>query len=117
NYVIVNNEKHKYLDVNEIKGLVIGVLSSDLEQASIYLKNTSNNIFKPYDDVDTMFLEITKVQNSGETENETEETKEVNSIDAMLIPKTLYMDRILKREDLYIAYNVTEMSKSYVLTL
>lgn len=117
NYVIVTNEKHKYIDLNEIKGLVIGVLSSDLEQASIYLKNTSNNIFKPYDDVDTMFLEITKVQNSGETENETEETKEVNSIDAMLIPKTLYMDRILKREDLYIAYNVTEMSKSYVLTL
>ena len=46
NYVIVTNSKQKYIDVNEIKGLTIGVLTSDLEQVSTYLKNGSGNVLK-----------------------------------------------------------------------
>lgn len=111
NYVIVTNEKHKYIDLNEIKGLVIGVLSDDLEQANTYLKNNVNNVFKTYDNVNSIFQDIIK------PEVETDEANKINPINAMLIPKTLYLDRILKRDDLYIAYNITEMSKDFVLTL
>ncbi|MDD4282568.1 MAG: GGDEF domain-containing protein, partial [Bacilli bacterium] len=111
NYVIVTNEKQKYIDLDEIKGLVIGVLSSDLEKANTYLKDGIDNVFKGYDDVETMFQDIVK------PEVVTDESNIINPINAIIIPKTLYLDKILTNEDLNIAYHVTEMNNDYVITL
>lgn len=111
NYVLVTNVKKKFIDLNEIKGLVIGVLASDLDNANKYLKNGSNNVFKSYDNATKMWEEIIK------PEVETDEDEKLNPIDAMLVPKTLYLNKILETKQLYIAYNVTEMKKDYVITL
>ncbi|MDD2505564.1 MAG: GGDEF domain-containing protein, partial [Bacilli bacterium] len=111
NYVIVTNEKQKYIDLDEIKGLVIGVLSSDLEKANTYLKGGIGNVFKGYGDVETMFQDIVK------PEVVTDESKTINPINAIIIPKTLYLDKILTNENLNIAYHVTEMNNDYVITL
>lgn len=111
NYVIVTNSKQKYIDVNEIKGLTIGVLTSDLEQVSTYLKNGRGNVFKGYDSVEKMFTDIIK------PEVKTDEADELNPINALVVPKTLYLNKILENENLHMAYNITELSKDYVITL
>lgn len=111
NYVIVTNSKQKYCDVNEIKGLTIGVLAPDLEKVNTRLKNGNDNVFKSYDDVDKMFEDII------EPDVKTEEEDVINPINALIIPKTLYLNKILENDNLHIAYLITELNKDYVISL
>ncbi len=111
NYVVVTNFKQKYIDLEDIKGLTIGVLASDLEKANTYLKGSQHNVFKSYEKVEEMFQDIIK------PEVKTDDDDIINPINALIVPKTLFLDKILENEKLFIAYNVTEMNKDYVIQL
>ncbi len=86
-------------DINK-KEQIIGVLTKDLERLGTYYKNESST-FKPYDDLETLFADLLD--------------EEIN-IDAVALPKTIYLDQIINK-NLNIIYNVSEMNKNVVLTL
>lgn len=111
-YVIVTRNKQKFQDLKEIKGLTIGVLSKEVDNVNTYLKGSFNNVFKTYDDIDKMFNDMMPAQ--IESEDNTNQT--VNPINAIIVPKTMYLEKIIETK-LNIAYNITEMNKYIVLTL
>lgn len=116
NYAIITNFKQKFIDVSEVKGLTLGVLADDLEKVNTYLKGSVGNVLKSYDEIDTMFQDLI----SSEVESleiETEEVVESNPIDAVVLPKTLFLDKIIDNEELHISYIITEMSKDYIIEL
>ena len=107
NYVLLTKNKIKYSSLNKVKDLTIGVLSSDLSNANIYLKDATNVVFKSYDDVAIMLDDMSKVEEVGQP----------HLIDAVILPKTLYLDDIVANTNLNIAYNITELTRNYVLSL
>lgn len=109
-YVIVTKNNVKFQSLGDVTGLTIGVLESELTQISNHLKGANDNVFKPYDDVLEMFNDITStppLDNSEEVPHK---------IDALVVPKTIYLKDIIKN-NLHISYNITEMNKKIVLTL
>lgn len=109
NYALLTKNKIKYSSLNKVKDLTVGVLNGDLNSANSYLKDASNIVFKPYTDAATMLADMNKPI--------TEETDQTQLIDAIILPKTLYLDDIVASNNLNIAYNITELTKNYVLSL
>lgn len=106
NYVILSNKKIRYENLSDIDNLVIGTLSSDVSQIDYYLKG-ANVTFKTSEDVKGLFDAI---------ENDPKNNI-VPLVDAIVLPKTIYLDKILTYEDYNISYNITEFSKKFVLKL
>lgn len=99
NYAIVTKKKLYYNSVSEIKNLNIGVLASNQEKVKEYLNGTNNVTYTTFENENSMLDAVI----SG-------------SVDGIVIPRLDYLDSILKN-DLYIAYNIVEYSKNYVITL
>lgn len=99
NYVIVTKKKLHYNDVTELKNLNIGVLNNDLTKVGNYLSGSSNLVYKGYTSEDAMINDVKS-----------------DNIDGIILPRLDYLETILQN-DLNIAYNITEYSKNYVLTL
>lgn len=106
NYVILSNTGLRYEDLSQIDNLVIGTLTTEISQIDVFLKG-ANVTYKTADNIDGLFTAI----QSDITHNI------VPLVDAIVIPKTIYLDEILKHEDYSISYNITEFSKKYVLSL
>ena len=102
NYAIVTKENIKYNNLNDIPQLTIGVLSSELNDVNYYLKENKNIIYKTYDKVTDLFVSMNAT---------------TNGVDAIVIPKTIYLKEIVENDHLNISYNITEMKKSLVLEL
>lgn len=102
NYVLITKQNVKYNRISEIDSLTIGVLSRDLENVNYYLNSNNNLLFKSFDN-NTSLL-------NAMTDNK-------SSIDAIIIPKTVYLKEIIEKEEFNISYNITEMKKYYVLRL
>ena len=99
NYVIVTKDKVHYNDVTELKNLSIGTLNSDLTKVNTYLAGSINLTYKGYDSESEMIDDV-----------------KAGNISGIVLPKLDYLESILDN-DLNIAYNITEYSKNYVLTL
>ncbi len=106
NYVILSNKKIRYESLDDIDNLVIGTLSSEVSQIDYYLKG-ANVTFKTSEDVKGLFDAI---------ENDPKNNV-VPLVDAIVLPKTIYLDEILTYKDYNISYNITEFSKKFVLKL
>lgn len=102
NYVLITKENIKYNNLQEINSYTVGVLSKDLENVNYYLKANENFLYKAYDTSDKLLLAMNTI-NSG--------------IDAIVLPKTIYMKEIVEKENYNISYNITEMKKYFVLQL
>lgn len=98
NYAIVTKEKVKYSNLYNCN-INVGVLNTELESIKKYLGD--NVTYTTYETIDELFQKI---------------TEENNTLDGIVIPKTLYLDRILENS-LNIAYNISEMTKYYVIRL
>ncbi len=103
NYALVTNQAIKYNSLNEINNLTIGVINSDLDKANTYLANKNNITFKTYESYDDLLNDFSNNQDD-------------NEVNAIVIPKNTYLKEIISN-NLYIAYNITEMSKNYVISL
>ena len=105
-YVILDKSGKRYESLDQINNVVIGVLNSELSDIAYYLKN-ANVSFKAGDTVTDLFNSI-----KSDPKNNI-----LPVVDAIIIPKTIYLDEILDYPDYNISYTVTEFSKKFVLTL
>ena len=106
NYVILTNKNVRYENLKDIDNLVIGTLSSEVSKIDYYLKG-ANATFKTSEDIDGLFEAI----------NNDPKNNIVPLVDAIILPKTIYLDKILTYKDYNISYNITEFSKKVVLKL
>ena len=106
NYVIVSNKGVRYENLSQLDGLVIGALNKEVSTIDFYLKG-ANVTYKTCDEVQGLFDAI---------ENDPQNNI-VPVVDAIVIPKNIYIDRVIEYKDFDISYNITEISKKYVLTL
>lgn len=106
NYIILSNKNIRYEDLSKIDNLVIGTISNEVSSIAYYLKG-ANVTFKTTEDIDELFEAITSDKQNNI----------VPLVDAIVIPKTIYLDKILDYDDFDISYNITEFSKKFVLSL
>ncbi len=100
NYVVVSKNKVLYNDLTDLNDLTIGCLDSNLDSVNRYLKG-SLVTYKTFSKIDDMFDEL---------------KKEDASVDGIVIPKNIYLEDIITN-NLYINYNISEMTLDYVLRL
>lgn len=98
-YSVYSKNNVKYSNLDDIPEMVLGVLSSDLENVNYYLKSNSKIQYKSYETVDALVTAI----NNG-------------SIAAFALSQITYFD-VLSNGTFYNAYNITEMGQSLVLHL
>ena len=99
NYAIITNVSANYSSLDEIPQLIVGVLTSDLENVNYYLKKNSNIVFKTYDTDDKLINGLTN-----------------NEVNAIALPKTLYFKDI-NSANLKIAYNISDLNTNLVIHL
>ena len=105
NYVLVTKNNKVYSNIDEIKNLTVGVLSSKLTQVNDYLNTNSSLLLKSYDNYEDMIFDLL---------NAVEDDKK---LDGVVLPKTAYLDSILEDDKLTVSYNISEMKDYYVLQL
>ena len=99
NYAVITKKKIHFNNPNEIKNLKIGVLKGDIDKVSVYLYGSTNISYTPFEN-DQLLLNSLKE----------------STVDGIVLPKLDYLDSILNN-NYYIAYNISEYTKNYVLTL
>ncbi len=100
NYALVSKNNVQYNNTSEIKNITIGVLENDMDKINKYLLGSTDVTYKPYKNESTML-----------------EDMENNNIDAMALPRLVYLNDIISGENMKIAYNITEYTQDYVLKL
>ena len=105
NYVLVTKNNKVYSNIDEIKNLTVGVLSSKLTQVNDYLNTNSSLLLKSYDNYDDMIFDLLDA------------VEDDKKLDGVVLPKTAYLDSILEDDELTISYNISEMKDYYVLQL
>lgn len=99
-YVVITFEDNIYTNPSEIKGLKLGVQTSQQEAVSKYLAGSTVE-YVPYETVDELsaLLQL----NDG-------------SVDGVVVLKSLFLDELLNY-GLHISYHIPELKMNYVLTL
>lgn len=100
NYIVLSKNNFKYNKLSDINDLTLGVLNENIEEVNNYINN-SDLLFKSYDKIDDLIAEL---------------SKEDSSIDAIILPKLVYLSQRLETK-FYINYNITEMQDNYVISL
>ncbi len=100
NYVLITQEPKKYINLEDINVMTVGVLEDNLERANEYLKANGGITFTTYKDVNTMLKGLN-----------------TNKVEGIILPKTLYIDQIVSNDNLYISYNISEMTEDFILRL
>ncbi len=103
-YVLVTKEKHVYTMPQEIGPIKVGVLSADEEMVKKYLADSQIE-WLSYETEAEMLEAFAKDDTTDETQ-----------LDGVVGLKTLYLDDILTN-DYHIAYHISNMTKTYALTL
>lgn len=101
NYAIVSKNKVVYNDLEDIPSMTIGVTKNNLENINFYLYDNKNIQYKVFDNETSLFNEI----NSNNS-----------SVQAIVVPKTIYLNYINKNK-LNINYNITDAKLNFVLSL
>ena len=99
-YVLISSIDARYNFISDIKEGTVGVLSSDSNEVSYYLKNANGLKYKTYEDITTMIKDL-----------------EEGDINYVVVPQIMYLQEILSNANYHVNYYFTEMSKKIVLTL
>ena len=100
NYALISKEEKYYTSIDEIKDLKVGVLNDSLKDVENYLKGSLNLTYQGYNTNDEL---LTALAN--------------NEVNAIVLPKLDYLENILKTDDMYIVYNITEYKTNYTIKL
>lgn len=100
NYVLLTKENKKYVNLDDINVMTVGILEENLERANEYLKANGGISFQTYKDV-------TSLKNALNS----------NKVQGIILPKMIYIDEIIADDNLNINYNISEMTEDYVLRL
>lgn len=101
NYVLVTKEEKNIIELNEIVDMTIGVEKDKISEVDKYLNVNNKNSLTSYNNITEMIEEF----KSDKTQ-----------LTAIVIPKQMYIDDIIKN-NFYINYNITEITLDYVITL
>ncbi len=94
-YVLLSKEANTFNTIEDLDGLTVGLLNSDLELVKNYLKDENIN-YNGYDTIDELFTNI------GTT------------INYIILPRMEYLDKILEN-DLEIVYHLSDIKNYYTL--
>ena len=100
NYVVVGSKYERISHISDMKNIQFGVLTSDEEDVSYYLKGGTNISFTAYEDINALYTAL--------------DNEEVRMI---VLPSVMYLDRTIQTNKYYINYYLTELKKQIVLTL
>jgi len=106
--VLLTLNEISYKDINEIKNLKIGVLSSDKSLIESYLGNDTITYveYNSYTDLKNSILESKSALEQGGLDYQ---------VDAIMVLKTVAIKEIIEN-NLNVAYHFNDLSKSFVLT-
>lgn len=99
-YVAISKSKLEINRVTDFKNMTIGVFTDDVGEISYYLKTGENITYKPYDTIDKLI-----------------ESLDNDSVEVIIIPNLMYLDKTISNEKYQINYTLTEMNLKIVLTL
>ena len=99
-YVAISKSKLKINRVTDFKNMKVGVFTEDVGEISYYLKTGENITYKPYDTIDKLI-----------------ESLDNDSVEVIIIPNLMYLDKTISNEKYHINYTLTEMNLKIVLTL
>ncbi len=99
-YALFGKDKTRYDLITEVGDKTIGVLTIDSIDITYYLKKYSNLKFKSYDTSDAMFEEY-----------------EAGTVDTIIIPINMYLNKTLANDKYNILFVFPEMTKKIVLSL
>ena len=97
NYVLVTKDKKTFNTTSDIKDMNIGVVTEKLEDIQKYLVGSTN-------------VNYVTVENESDLLTFTD-------VDTIVLPKIIYMKSLAGDDKLNIAYNITEMTNDYVISL
>lgn len=101
NYALISKSEIKYTNIKEVESMKVGVLASDLESVNYYMGISTSLTFTSYETVEDLLEEF---------------NKDKTELSAIILPKTMYMEDIISSK-YYINYNITEMTKDYIIRL
>jgi len=100
NYVAVGKTYQRINHIKDMKNISFGVLKSDEEEVSFYLKSGTNLSYKTYETITELYKAL--------------DSDEINMI---VVPNIMYLDYTIEKDKYSINYYFTEISKQIVLTL
>lgn len=98
-YVLVGKKDTTFNNLEDMRGINIGVFNDDMTSVSYYLFDSKNISYTPYDNINDLINAVNE-----------------NVVDYIAIPNTMYIDYILGN-NLNVAYHISELNKKYVLTV
>lgn len=99
-YILYGKDSERINSINDLGSKTIGVLTTDSDEIFYYLKSYTLLKYKTYEKSDDLFNEY-----------------EAGSIDLIIIPNTMYLNRTLKNSNYNIKYVFAELNKRIVLSL
>ena len=99
-YVTISKSNLEINRVTDFKDMTIGVFTNDVGEISYYLKTASNITYKPYDTIEKII-----------------EALDSDTVDVIIIPNLMYLDKTMSNNEYFINYTLTEMNNKIVLTL
>ncbi|MBP3840691.1 MAG: GGDEF domain-containing protein [Bacilli bacterium] len=100
NYIAIGKSYQRINRISDMKNLKFGVFEQDSEELSYYLKSGTNLSFVNYKSIGELYTALDN-----------------GSVDMIIVPNIMYLDRIIGKSEYSINYYFTEMTKKVVLTL
>ena len=97
-YVLLTNQRVYYASQADMTNLTIGVLEDNVATASKSLAD-ANVKYVAYNSIDKLLSSL------------------ASGTDAIVLPRVEYLENIMLKDNLYIAYNIYEMTEDYVISL
>ena len=98
-YVIVSKDNKKLDTIEDLNEIKLGILDNDVKNIKYYLNESKNITYVTCESIEEMLTKL-----------------ESKDIEYLAIPKTMYLDDILTN-DLNIVYHISDLYKSYVITI
>ena len=99
-YVAISKKNTRINCLNDFSGATIGVLQKDESNISYYLKSVSDIKYHSYETMESLFNAL-----------------EDNEVNYIITPNVLSLEKTLTKEDYYLNYFFTDITKKIVLTL
>ena len=99
-YILYGKENGRVNSINDLGSKTIGILTIDSDEIFYYLKSYTLLKYKTYEKSDDLFNEY-----------------EAGTIDMIIIPNTMYLNKTLKNDKYNIKYVFAELNKRIVLSL
>ena len=99
-YVLLTKKKQSYKTVRDITNITVGTLKDDLKEVNTYLSDNNSVKLQAFDDITKLITALKE-----------------NKVDAIALPKMYYLTEIGENKNFYINYQITEMTRDYVIRL